>query len=74
MHPLHLLTPNLHGPHRVRPTCIHGDRGGRSVYADDRGDICEYIDESITHVVRPTCIHGDRGGRSVYAVVCVCLG
>ena len=44
------------------------------MYADDRGDICEYIDESITHVVRPTCIHGDRGGRSVYAVVCVCLG
>ena len=33
-------------------------------FADDRGDICEYIDESNTHVVRPTGIHGDRGGRS----------
>ncbi|GKC67084.1 hypothetical protein Tco_1099682, partial [Tanacetum coccineum] len=37
----------------------NGDR-----FADDRGDICEYIDEGNRHVVRPRGIHGGRGGRS----------
>ncbi|GKB05495.1 hypothetical protein Tco_0833690 [Tanacetum coccineum] len=37
----------------------NGDR-----FADDRGDIGEYIDDENRHVVRPRGIHGGRGGRS----------
>ncbi|GJU49880.1 hypothetical protein Tco_1219435 [Tanacetum coccineum] len=40
----------------------NGDR-----FADDRGDICEYIDEGNRHVVRQRGIHGGRGGRSSVA-------
>nr|GEX79657.1 hypothetical protein [Tanacetum cinerariifolium] len=58
-----------------RPRGIGADRGvgkGKSSsaagngdwFADDRGDIGEYIDEGNRHVVRPRFIHSGRGGRS----------
>ncbi|GJQ89265.1 reverse transcriptase domain-containing protein [Tanacetum coccineum] len=33
-------------------------------FADDQGDIGEYIDKGNRHVVRPRSIHGGRGGSS----------